>query len=275
MQQYEMTFFWTAVACYGIASFCYIFGLLARKEALFNCALSFVVVGFCGNAVAIGVRWFFGVSPPFISISESLAVGVLIAVFIFLILQFFARNLEASGVFVLPVCFVLLGWSGSMMKGLAGALPAALQSTWLWSHIFAATSGFSCVLSAGALGLLYLLKEKMVGGIYDRLPSLSTLDEGSYRFIAGGFVFLGLMIISGALWSNQVKGSYWNWDPVEVWSLINWLVYGIYLHLRITMGWRNRRLAIYALSAVGVMIISYWGIPFLSENFHTGFRIEH
>jgi hypothetical protein len=43
MAQYEMTMFWTAVACYGIAAFCYIFGLLARKEALFNCALSFVV----------------------------------------------------------------------------------------------------------------------------------------------------------------------------------------------------------------------------------------
>ena len=115
----------------------------------------------------------------------------------------------------------------------------------------------------------------MVGGRYDKLPDLSTLDEGSYRFIAGGFIFLGLMIVSGAFWSNQVKGSYWGWDPVEVWSLINWLVYGIYLHLRITMGWRNRRLAIYALAAVGVMIISYWGIPFMSENFHTGFRIEH
>ena len=41
------------------------------------------------------------------------------------------------------------------------------------------------------------------------------------------------------------------------------------------MGWRNRRLAIYALGALGIMIISYWGIPFVKENFHTGFRIEH
>lgn len=275
MQQYEMTFFWTAVACYGIASFGYIFGLLARKEALFNCALSFVVVGLCGNGVAIAVRWFFGVTPPFITISESLASGVFIAILIFLLAQFSARSLEATGVLVLPVCFILLGWSGTMMKGVVGSLPASLQSTWLWTHIFAAATGFSCVLLAAALGILYLLKEQKVGGIYDKLPILKTLDEISYRFIAGGFVFLGLMIVSGALWSNQVKGSYWNWDPVEVWSLINWLVYGIYLHLRITMGWRSRRLAIYALAAVVVMIISYWGIPFFSENFHTGFRIEH
>lgn len=275
MQQYEMTLFWTAVACYGIAAFGYIFGLLARKEAIFNCALSFVVVGVCGNAGAIAIRWVFGGVPPFITISESLASGVFIAVFIFLITQFSSRTLESAGVLVMPVCFILLGWAGSMMKGYDGALPAALQSTWLWTHIFAAATGFSCVLLAAALGLLYLLKENKGGFLYEKLPPLKALDELSYRFIAGGFVFLGLMIVSGAFWSNQVKGSYWNWDPVEVWSLINWLVYGIYLHLRITMGWRNRRLALYALVAVGVMVVSYWGIPFVSSNFHTGFRIEH
>ncbi len=275
MQQYEMTFFWTAVACYGIAAYCYVFGLLARKVALFNCALSFVVVGFCANVGAIAVRWFFGTVPPFIEISESLASGVMIAVLIFLLAQFSARNLEATGVLIMPVCFILLGWSGTMMKSVGSSLPAALQSTWLWSHIFAAATGFSGVLLAAALGLLFLLKERKNDGLYEKLPDLQTLDTLGYRFVSGGFVFLGLMIISGALWSNQVKGSYWNWDPVEVWSLINWLVYGIYLHLRVTMGWRNRTLAIYALAAVVVMIVSYWGIPFVSANFHTGFRIEH
>ncbi|MBC8019082.1 MAG: cytochrome c biogenesis protein CcsA [Verrucomicrobia bacterium] len=275
MAQYEMTLFWIAVACYGIAAICYIFGLLARKEALFNCALSIVVVGFCGNLGSVVLRWIAGGVPPFIAISESLASGVLIAVFVFLIAQFVVRNLEAAGVLVMPVCFILLGWAGTLMKGIGSTMPPALQSTWLWTHIFAATIGFSCVLFAAALGFLFLLKENQSGGVYEKLPGLQRLDELGYRFISGGFVFLGLMMVSGALWSNQVKGNYWNWDPVEVWSLISWLVYGIYLHLRITMGWRNRRLAIYALSAVVVMIISYWGIPFVSENFHTGFRIEH
>jgi cytochrome c-type biogenesis protein CcsB len=275
MIQYEMTLFWTAVTCYGIAAFCYIFGLLARKEALFNCALSFVVVGFCGNFGAVVLRWVAGGVPPFIAISESLASGVLIAVLVFLVSQFAARNLESAGVLVMPVSFVLLGWAGTMMKGIGSTMPPALQSTWLWTHIFAAALGFSCVLLAAALGFLFLMKEKQSEYVNERLPGLKVLDELSYRFISGGFVFLGLMMVSGAFWSNQVKGNYWGWDPVEVWSLISWLVYGIYLHLRITMGWRNRRLAIYSLVAVGIMILSYWGIPFVSSNFHTGFRIEH
>ena len=275
MAEYEMTFFWTAVACYGIAAFCYIFGLLARKEALFNCALSFVVVGFCGNLGAVVLRWITGGVPPFIEISESLTSGVFIAVFVYLASQFVVRSLESAGVLVMPVCFVLLGWAGTLTKDIGSTVPPALQSTWLWTHIFAATTGFSCVLFAAGMGLLFLLKERQTGDFLTQVPDLKILDEYSYRFVSGGFVFLGLMIVSGALWSNQVKGSYWNWDPVEVWSLISWLVYGIYLHLRITMGWRNRRLAIYSLVSVAIMILSYWGIPFVSSNFHTGFRIQH
>ena len=275
MLQYEMTLFWTAVICYGISAFCYIFGLLARKEPLFNCALSFVVVGFCGNLGAVGLRWLAGGVPPFFVISESLASGVMIAVLLFLVSQFTARKLEPAGVLVMPVSFVLLGWAGTLMKGIGSSLPPALQSTWLWTHIFAATAGFSCVLLAAALGVLFLLKDSPAGDGLERLPSKQFLDEISYRFTCGGFVLLSLMIVSGALWSNQVKGSYWNWDQVEVWSLISWLVYGIYLHLRITMGWRNRKLALYSLVAVAIMILSYWGIPFISSNFHTGFRIQH
>jgi ABC-type transport system involved in cytochrome c biogenesis permease subunit len=150
-----------------------------------------------------------------------------------------------------------------------------LQSGWIWVHIVGASAGFASVLVAASIGLLYLLKEKKSEGIYARLPDLETMDLFSYRFVAGGFILYGLMMISGCFWSNQVKGSYWGWDPVEVWSLVSWLTYGIYLHLRITFGWRGRKLAWYAIIAMFAMIVSYWGIPFSMETFHSGFRIDH
>lgn len=271
----EMMFFWIAVGCYGVSAFSYVFGLLARKELLFNAGLALAALGWISNVAAVAVRWIDAGVLPFIEISESLTSGVLVAVLVFLILQVSSKKLKATGVLVMPVCFILLGWAGTLIKDVGGTLPASLQSKWLWVHIFAASTGFSGVLVAAAFGLLFLLKENRSDAIFNKLPELPGLDNFGYRFIAGGFVLLGLMIVSGALWSNEVKGNYWNWDPVEVWSLICWLVYGIYLHLRITLGWRGKRLAWYALAAVAVMIISYWGIPFVVQNFHTGFRIEH
>ncbi len=271
----EISFFWIAVGCYGLSAFSYIIGLMARKEALLNLGMALSAVGLICQVTTVTIRWITGGVLPFIDISESLTSGVLIAVLLFLITQLASKKMKATGVLVMPVCFVLLGWAGTLIKEIGGTLPPSLQSQWLWVHIIGASTGFSGVLTAAALGLLFLLKERNSGGVYDKIPDLETLDDLSYRFISGGFIMLGVMLVSGSFWSNQVKGSYWNWDPVEVWSLITWLTYGIYLHLRITMGWRNRRLAIYALAALGVMIISYWGIPFFKENFHTGFRIEH
>jgi cytochrome c-type biogenesis protein CcsB len=272
----EFLFFWIAVGMYGLSTFSYIFGLIAKQEKLFMVGLYSALAGFIPHTLAIALRWSVaGGVTPFISTSESISLGTFMAVLLFLIFQFTVKKVRPLGVLIMPVVFVLLGWAGTLMKEVASTIAPALQSYWLWVHITGATIGFASVLIAAGLGLMYLLKEKKSGGIYEKLPNLEAIDILSYRFVAGGFIMYGLMIISGAYWSNTVKGSYWNWDPVEVWSLISWLIYGIYLHLRITMGWRGRKLAWYALLALIVMIVSYWGIPFGAETFHSGFRIEH
>jgi cytochrome c-type biogenesis protein CcsB len=270
----EQILFWCAVSAYGLSAFGYIFGVMARSEKLFRVSLYVAVAGFLPHTASIAARWQLGAT-PFISVAESLALGTWASLLFYLALQFSSRRVPPLGVLVLPVAFVLLGWAGTLRSGPASQIAPALQSAWIWIHIIGASAGFSAVLIAAALGLIYLLKLKAGGGFYDRLPAPEALDNLSYRFVVGGFVMYGVMIVSGAFWANQIKGVFWNWDPVEVWSLISWLIYGIYLHLRITFGWRGRRLAVYSLVAMVAMIVSYWGIPFTMETFHSGFRIEH
>lgn len=271
----ELICFWLAVGLYGVSTFSYLFGLIAKYDKLFLVGLFSALAGFIPHTAAIALRWMAGGVEPFITISESITFGIFNTVLIFLVFQFSIKKVRPLGVLIMPVSFVLMGWAGTLMKDVATQLAPALQSWWLWVHIIGATTGFGSVLMAAGLGLFYILKEKKSGGIYEKLPELQALDNLSYRFVSGGFIMYGLMIISGAYWSNTVKGNYWGWDPVEVWSLISWLIYGIYLHLRITFGWRGRKLAIYSLVAVVVMIVSYWGVPFSMETFHSGFRIEH
>jgi cytochrome c-type biogenesis protein CcsB len=271
----QVLFFWLAVALYGLSAFSFIFGLISRSEKLFSVGAFCALIGFLCNVLSVAVHWISTGYLPFIKISESITSGVLVAVLIFLVVQFTMKRVRPAGALVMPVVFVLLGWAGTLMKEISGPLSPALQSYWLWVHIVAASTGFSAVLMAAGLALMYLLKQTRSGGIYDKLPDTASLDNMGYRFIAGGFIMLTLMIISGAFWSNQVKGNYWNWDPVEVWSLVSWLIYGLYLHLRITLGWRGRRLAWYAMFALAVMVVSYWGVPFAINRFHSGFRIQH
>jgi cytochrome c-type biogenesis protein CcsB len=271
----ELMFFWTSVGLYGLSTFSYIFGMIARQDKLFSVGLFSALAGFFLHVAVIALRWSATGISPFISTSESLTLGVFMTVLMFLIFQFSTKKVRPLGVLVMPVAFVLMGWAGTLIKEVAATLAPALQSGWIWVHIVGASSGFAAVMIAAGLGLLYLLKEKNSGGVYDKLPDLAALDMLSYRFVAGGFILYGLMMVSGCFWANQVKGTYWNWDPVEVWSLVSWLTYGIYLHLRVTFGWRGRKTAYYTLIALAAMIVSYWGIPFTMETFHSGFRIEH
>lgn len=272
----EQVMFWTAVVLYGVSAFAYMFGFIARAEKLLGVGLLAAIVGFVPHVSSIVVRWMVGAATPFISIAESLSLGVGVSVLLFLLLQAANSSVRGLGVLVMPVVFALIGWAGTLRTAPSDIqLVPALQSGWLWVHIIGASTGFAAVLVAAGLGLMYLLKGRLRGGVYDRIPAPEVLDQLSYRFVAGGFLMYGIMIVSGAFWADQVKGSFWNWDAVEVWSLVSWLIYGIYLHLRVTMGWRGERLAVYSLVAVAVMIVSYWGIPYSVETFHAGFRIEH
>jgi ABC-type transport system involved in cytochrome c biogenesis permease subunit len=166
-------------------------------------------------------------------------------------------------------------WAAVSKKEI-GPTPPSFDTPWFWVHVVTSAFAYGFMLIAAANGLLYVLKTRNAGdAFYDRLLDPKKLDDSNYFFIGIGFVMLTLMIISGAFWTQSVYGNYWAWDPLEVQSLITWLVYAIWLHLRLTLGWRGIKLAWYALFALPVMVIAIWGLPFVPEMFHRGFRVEH
>ena len=122
-----------------------------------------------------------------------------------------------------------------------------------------------------AAGVLFLLKKKdeaapVRNESYDRFPSLGRLDELIFRYVVFGFITDTIMICAGAIWAKDLWGSYWNWDPVETWSLISWLTYGITIHLRVTFGWREKKLAWLAVAALSTVIICFFGVNLVVDT---------
>ena len=56
---------------------------------------------------------------------------------------------------------------------------------------------------------------------------------------AGTAFFLSLLLVTGAVWAEETWGRWWGWDPKETWALITFLVYSIYLHVRLARGWNG------------------------------------
>ncbi len=147
--------------------------------------------------------------------------------------------------------------------------------SWLFPvHIsFAFLGNAAFALSFGA-GLMYLvqnrmLKSKRFTGLYQRLPSLDTLDKVNYTCLSIGFPMMTLGIISGAFWANIAWGTYWSWDPKETWALITWFLYAALLHGRLSVGWRGRRAALFSIIAFLFLLFTFLGVNLLLGGYHT------
>jgi cytochrome c-type biogenesis protein CcsB len=118
------------------------------------------------------------------------------------------------------------------------------------------------------ISLLYLLLLWRRPDLERLLPSADILDRLTYKTICLAFPLLTLMIAAGAYWANQTWGSYWSWDPKETWAAITWLVYALYLHMRITRGWRGRRAAYFAIAGFAVVMFTFFGVTYLLPGLH-------
>jgi cytochrome c-type biogenesis protein CcsB len=87
------------------------------------------------------------------------------------------------------------------------------------------------------------------------LPSQKTLDRWSYRFVALGFPVWTFGVICGAVWAEHAWGRYWGWDPKETFAFITWTIFAVYLHARVTHGWREVRAA--AIACVGFVSVLF------------------
>jgi cytochrome c-type biogenesis protein CcsB len=98
---------------------------------------------------------------------------------------------------------------------------------------------------------------------------IKNLDNLSYRILGIGFPLLTIGILSGAVWANETWGSYWNWDPKETWALITWFIFAIYLHTRITKGWKGEKSAIIASIGFFVVWICFLGVNLFAKGLHS------
>ena len=94
------------------------------------------------------------------------------------------------------------------------------------------------------------------------------LDEWAYRLVLLGLPLLTVMLVTGSVWAEYAWGSFWSWDWKEVWALVTWLVYALYLHLRVS-GWRNKKAAVLNILGFAVVVFTFFGVSYLLPGLHS------
>ena len=152
---------------------------------------------------------------------------------------------------LIPICaYAIMAVSLNLVVGYLGEL----------------SLGHAAFMLAGATGLRYL--------IMDRRPDRDTkklrrMDHLSYRLVALGLFLLTVTILTGAIWAEQAWSSFWTWDPKEVWALITWILYAVYLHLRLRKKHSGRAMAWFVVIAIPVVLFTFAGVNTIMPGLHS------
>ena len=265
----ERILFYGVFGCYLASMFLYIVFIALKNEKIAKIAIVLQVCGIVFNLLTMIVRGINAGRLPLTNQYEfatAFAFGLALVSIIF-ILKFKFLTL---GAFASPVTFIVLGYAAMQSKEIHELMPA-LKSSWLGVHVSSAIIAYGSFGVAFVLSVIYLMKDRMSGSSFldKHIPKKEKLDLISYRSVALGLMFLTVCIITGAIWAQKAWGSYWSWDPKETWSLITWLIYAVFLHLRLRKGWSGKTAAIFAIVGFVCVIFTYLGVNTLLPGLHS------
>jgi len=271
--EYQIILKWIAVGFYIVSGVFFAYSVSFQKEKILKPAMVLALIGLILHAIATAIRWEIADHGPYMGMYEVLSSNAWITVLLFIIAAWKVPKLRPAGVIVMPLSFLMMAF-GLFADPEIRRLPPALRSTWLVFHVTFNKLAVGAIIIAFGTSMLYLLKEKRQDReFYRKLPSLDALDAYSYKFIGFAFICWSIMIASGAIWANEAWGRYWGWDPIETWSLITWLFYGIYLHLRYFFKWQGRKAALLFVVCFVFSVLTIFILPFVVESLHTEYLV--
>lgn len=264
---FETLCLWSSLLIYTIAFWINLAGYILKKDRLVNLGWTIAIIGFSLHTLSITARWIVTGHPPVLWTYEHAMASTWFIGSIFLFFTYKAPKLRPI-VWVLVAFIMIVQLYGILSYGTGvEPLPPPYQSNWLWVHVTFAWFSYSAFSFATVVAILYLLKSRTgrvtSDGFLDRLPSSKGLEDLTFRIIIIGFIGLSIEMGAGAIWAYGLWGRYWAWDPMETWTLISWLTYALYIHLKVSMGWKGTKIIWVALLAFVFIFIAFGGIAMM------------
>lgn len=269
MTRMEGILLWPGMFGYFIVFILYLTAAVFKRDGLEKHAWNVFSISFLLQTVSILWRWYVSGRIPVMVSYEHYQLGSWFIGLTTLAGGLFYRQLRIASLGSVVIMLLMLGMGMSTDTAMDPLRPP-YKSNWLFIHIGFAWFAWGCFVVATVLAVAHLLKRsgKAEGRLLARFPSREIMDELMVKLILFGFICQGLMIVAGAIWAHQLWGRYWGWDPIETWSLVCWLAYGLVLHMRLMMGWKGLKMAWMTILALITAIMYFWGIGFMPES-HT------
>lgn len=249
---------WLPMTCITLGLLCFAYSLVRQRRskhlpAWLRTATTAWVAALTAFLLAIFVlRWVAGGHAPMAGGFDSMNLMAVVIGLVALLLGRRHPMALPAGMLTMGFCLLVAMMSGSNPP-ITNLMPV-LNSPLLTLHVAVIMCAYALLFFA------------MMGG----LAGLATDAEGYRRLnlllLYPAVTLLALGIIIGAVWANISWGSYWSWDPKEVWALITLIVYALPLHSGVLA--RPRAFHLYCVLAFFSVIITYFGVNLLLGGMH-------
>ena len=252
------------VVLYFLASVLQFAAISFKKDGLRKASWIVFLIGLAAHTVYLVAR---GIQAHRLPLSNQFEFACAFAWGIGLLLVILGAHYKAPwmAVAAMPMAFLVLSYAVLQPREVTELMPA-LRSAWFGFHIGSAVFSYSAFMLAGATGIRYLVMDRK--GSADE-TKLRRMDHLCYRLVALGLFLLTVTILTGAIWAEQAWSSFWTWDPKEVWALITWILYAVYLHLRLRQKRSGRGMAWYVVIAIPVVLFTFAGVNTLMHGLHS------
>lgn len=234
---------------------CLFLTIFNRKQRL---PLLVMALSFAALTFFIILRWLASASIP---LSNGYETTLFMAWIIMLVTFVTYRrfNIILTFGFLMSGFFLLVSHISYMDPQITPTMPI-LISPLLTAHV-------SIIMMSYALLSLTFICGVMALFMRSRAPELQLLSR---IFLYPAITCLGLGIFIGAIWANVSWGTYWSWDPKEVWALITLMCYAAALHTSsIPMFRRPMPYHIFMIVAFLTIIMTFFGVNYFLGGMHS------
>lgn len=233
--------------------------LLAAVMCLFTRRglLPVLMLGSTLHGIALIQGWLDVNHGPYLGLYDSLSSNLWTQLFLLSLLASFNPAFRRTLPYGLALALPFVVWL-AFVSPKHHALPPTYATHWFYLHLYAGKLAYALLFVAITLS------------IYEQRHKQQVSKTIQYTMLLA-FICHSLLLLAGGNWAYLAWGKYWDWNPLEIWSLLTWLGFGLYFHRPGMTGWRwlpgqhGFVTAIYLFAILG-----FYGIPFLSKATHQG-----
>lgn len=272
MQDLMNILFWAVLAIYAIAVALHFAGMAVKNDKLKRYAFIVFIVAAIVHIAYFIWRWWYKFDYLDLAILNAMPMrgafefAMTLALGISIICILLRQKMPWLASVAMPATLAMMVFARTQNMAVQD-LQAALRSPWFFVHAGTGAVAYAAFAIAAVCGIRYLVGLKKDEDEEGKM--MIQVDRLAYRATVFGMLFFTITIISGSLWAVDAWSRFWFWDPKELWSLITWIFYAIYLHQRIRKNWRGKRCAIMSIFGVALVLFTWIGVNNLLYGLHS------